>query len=362
MAQDWYVGIGGKARRIVKAYIGVGGKAREIVAGYVGVGGKARQFYSVKVKYKGIYSTTRYAPYGAENGSYAIFLTDTSPLETYAFNKSLVKSTVTNGITIRPNAICRIDSYACFSGNRTGYALNASLVKTSFTLSKNRYSATGCSLGTSGIIGYGHIGKDDSDDYQYAYDVDFFSNTFVRKTVEGGGIQTISSAINTSSYAIFAGGAKTPQGGTAGGNSYWQTFDKNYTRREIHVTNFNRYDLKRALVNNTGVFGGGQSYMSVLPEVKAINNNLTISSLSNLTYSNSLYCSTYIKNYAIYMDRRTDNTIVDVYDKNLVKTTDTRPVTTSDGYKNGVSFDKFGILSVQIGNNDETDGRLIVYQ
>lgn len=46
MAQDWYIGVGGKARRVVAAYIGVNGKARRITSGYFGVGGKARQFFS----------------------------------------------------------------------------------------------------------------------------------------------------------------------------------------------------------------------------------------------------------------------------------------------------------------------------
>lgn len=46
MAQDWYIGVGGKARRVVAAYIGVNGKARRITSGYFGIGGKARQFFS----------------------------------------------------------------------------------------------------------------------------------------------------------------------------------------------------------------------------------------------------------------------------------------------------------------------------
>lgn len=46
MAQEMYVGVNGKARKIIKAYVGVNGVAREITAAYVGVSSKARQFYA----------------------------------------------------------------------------------------------------------------------------------------------------------------------------------------------------------------------------------------------------------------------------------------------------------------------------
>lgn len=46
MAQEMYVGVGGKARKIIKAYVGVNDVAREITAAYVGVSSKARQFYT----------------------------------------------------------------------------------------------------------------------------------------------------------------------------------------------------------------------------------------------------------------------------------------------------------------------------
>ena len=43
---DMYVGINGKARKIIKAYVGVNGVARAITAGYAGVGGVARSIFS----------------------------------------------------------------------------------------------------------------------------------------------------------------------------------------------------------------------------------------------------------------------------------------------------------------------------
>lgn len=43
---DMYVGINGKARKIIKAYVGVNGVARAITAGYAGVGGIARSIFS----------------------------------------------------------------------------------------------------------------------------------------------------------------------------------------------------------------------------------------------------------------------------------------------------------------------------
>lgn len=46
MAQEMYVGINGKARKIIKAYVGVNGVAREITAGYAGVGGVAKKVFS----------------------------------------------------------------------------------------------------------------------------------------------------------------------------------------------------------------------------------------------------------------------------------------------------------------------------
>ena len=51
---DMYVGINGKARKIIKAYVGVNGVARAITAGYAGVGGVARSVFSgVQMPQKG---------------------------------------------------------------------------------------------------------------------------------------------------------------------------------------------------------------------------------------------------------------------------------------------------------------------
>ena len=46
MAEDFYIGVDGQARRVVSAYVGVDGVAREITGGYVGIDGTAKPFFS----------------------------------------------------------------------------------------------------------------------------------------------------------------------------------------------------------------------------------------------------------------------------------------------------------------------------
>lgn len=46
MAEDFYIGVDGQARRVVSAYVGVDGVAREITGGYVGIDGVANPFFS----------------------------------------------------------------------------------------------------------------------------------------------------------------------------------------------------------------------------------------------------------------------------------------------------------------------------
>ena len=46
MAEDFYIGVDGQARRVVSAYVGVDGVAREITGGYVGIDGVAKPFFS----------------------------------------------------------------------------------------------------------------------------------------------------------------------------------------------------------------------------------------------------------------------------------------------------------------------------
>lgn len=53
MAEEMYVGINGKARKIVDAYIGVNGKARRITDIYAGINGVARQVFDFEYPVKG---------------------------------------------------------------------------------------------------------------------------------------------------------------------------------------------------------------------------------------------------------------------------------------------------------------------
>ena len=46
MAEDFYIGVDGQARRVVSGYVGVDGVAREITGGYVGIDGTAKPFFS----------------------------------------------------------------------------------------------------------------------------------------------------------------------------------------------------------------------------------------------------------------------------------------------------------------------------
>ena len=53
MAEEMYVGINGKARKVVDAYIGVNGKAKRVTDIYAGINGVARRVFNFEYPVKG---------------------------------------------------------------------------------------------------------------------------------------------------------------------------------------------------------------------------------------------------------------------------------------------------------------------
>ena len=361
MAQDWYVGIGGKASRIVKAYIGVGGKAREIVAGYVGVGGKARKFWGGgRVKYKGVYSGIRLGyQNGGSNASYAIFMYFGAYSDGYdvdVYNKSLVRSNgPENSGRANFSDDCRLGTYAVFAGRREARLYNANLTISELNYSVSiRNGAGACSLGTSCAIGFGSASND-----EYNSTVDFYSENLARTKGTGSDGRSSLGAASTTNHYIFAGGA-TGGGGTHGGHNTFNAFDKNrvHTAGKIGAI---RFSLRSGTVNGTAVFGGGQSYMSYQTTVWAIKDNLTVSTLTPLSYANSGYWAANAGNYLIFMPTDNENVNVDIYDKNLVKTVESKQFT-SQTISASASFDDLGIFVVRNESSATSAGSIAVYE
>lgn len=328
MAQDWYVGIGGKARRIVKAYIGVGGKARAITAGYVGVGGKARQFWSGgKVKFKG------FGPAPRRNYSAGVGLTNHAVFEGYhpregfkdkwadAISSSLVLTNCPNFTSTNRYRMgaCRAGNYALFGGGRQGSGAtddvdvyNDNLVYSTKTLSRSLGQAYGCSASNIGIIGFGFTTSNISENR----DVNFFSTNLVMTEAKypDHARYNIATA-STGTYGIFAWGRES----NSNEKSYFDAFNQN----QVHTTG----QMTDARNGTIGVGYSGQAVMTDSASyADGIKSNLTTVSIDPIYPGDSgardVAAATNVGNYALFFgsDYTGWTEYMDIYDKNFVHT------------------------------------------
>lgn len=360
MAQDWYVGIGGKARRITKAYIGVGGKAREIVAGYVGIGGKARQFWSGgKVKFIGTVEKTRHTYYETTNtASYLLFGSYPSEDSPHidAYNNNLVRSNCPDYKYGRGGmGAARAGNYALFGGGHyssgshydTVEVYDNNLTHTTTSLVDGYYQTHGCSAGTTGIIGIGKTASN-STSGSYSNDYNFFSSSLVRTTSTIGSDykRRCPCTVSTGTYGIFAGGLISTTSTTHPLTTI-DAFNQNQVRTGLLLSERRYWDeTTRAgvAINGNAIIPGGQERTSgsygYLNIVDVINPNLVRSTISPLSVSREPI-SALVKDKAVIVgaqnfglgdNKEIANRAIDVYDKNLVRTNELGNIPNTYGY------------------------------
>ena len=179
MAEDFYIGVDGQARRVVSAYVGVDGVAREITGGYVGIDGVAKPFFSggkfdpqLMDGYTSIGNNA--LSMGVPLKEHVIFGMNYSYWNSYsiaAFDKNMVLTTF--DYDYMSNDSRDIDSFVSIEdeiavrGHNRGYnsgvlyndyfitGIDDNLVRNTIRYNYNRYHTCFCSLGDKCYIGFG---------------------------------------------------------------------------------------------------------------------------------------------------------------------------------------------------------------
>lgn len=348
MAQDWYVGIGGKARRIVKAYIGVGGKAREIVAGYVGVGGKARQFWGGgEAKYKGTTAANFRRIYTSSVGldNHAIFegysgLQGSDEKWADAIDRNLTIQTCPDfSSKNRANmGAVRAGNYAVFGGGGTVSDVDIysdSLVYSHTNLSRSLRTTYGASAGNIGVIGFGTT-TSSSTENTYVW---FFStNLVVTETRDYATYARDSIATaSTGTYALFAWGAES----NSQGKTTLNAFNQNYVHTHATMTTGDDDGVSGAGFNGKAVLYGIENAI-----VNGVNPNLTTVSLDTLGKARRPAAASAGKN-AIFIgdDYYSYGNLVDIYDNNFVHRYETLPMTDMEYTLTGSPLGRYAIFN-----------------
>lgn len=287
MAKKVYIGVDNKARKVKKIYFGVGDKARKVKKGYIGVGGVARPFWTGgEVAYYGVAdplgSAASMEPYGLTNSKYAMFTGGSvwssgsnGVSKLTAYDASLTRTTGT-GLGSYDGGKALVGDYCVFVGGRNGAgaasgitsagcAINASLTKTSLTLSKSREYMGSASVGNYAIFcGGGHKGSG-STEAEYYTRIDFYNSSLTRTTGEAD-VESAYNGSYTDSYAILV------------------DTDENCYAYDSALTKTKFMTLDSAAVSPTTTFAGYAVFSnsgSNNTNIKLFNNSLTLTTISN---------------------------------------------------------------------------------
>lgn len=310
MAKRTYIGVSGKARKIKKMYVGVSGKARKIKKAYIGVAGKARLFFSSgELSYYGTatpLSSARDELAGASAGGvYAVFAggyvgygygVDTVD----AYNAALTRvdaPSLASGM--RESCSATTNDYAIFTGgmrdNNTDSAqgavsaYNASLTKTTGSLSERRTLIYSTGLGEYGIFAGGNLAGN------YKSTVDVFDASLTRTNpgallIEGG---CAGAATTAGEYAIFAGGMNA-----WGSNANVSACNTSFTRIKAEDLSGIRSYFYGASNGNYALFAGGMNGSPTAVDV--YNSSLTKVSVDPLSVGRYAYAAVSIGNQAVF--------------------------------------------------------------
>ena len=333
MTKKAYIGVNNVARQVKKGYIGVDGVARKIKKAYIGVGGVARPCWSGgELTYYGKtsqsfnYAVRLYA--GGSIGDYALFAGGVDSNGTYrntvnAYNKQLVKSNPTPlSSALASLASANVGDYLLFASG-TVNAYNTLLTRT--IPEKQKYSngeSAGASIGDYALFG----GGADSDGYTINT-VDVYDATLTHTNPVAIFYQVGLGAAANEKYAIFAGGGDTTpiNGVVAISSSLTRTVPSSGLSNSV----------KNCAGGSIGVYalfaGGDKGGAGSYSTVDAYDGNLTRIVCSSLANARAYLTSTSIGDYALfgggvsnlYASNTNYYATVDVYDKNLTKTTTT---------------------------------------
>ena len=340
MAQDWYIGIGGKARRVVAAYVGVGGKARRITSGYFGVGGKARQFWSDGsiVEFDKTVSWPRDAhSIGVPNSSHIIWGLKNrdsayNASKYIAYDKNFVFKTVSQytnpiewgGDPLQPTKWASLaNKYAIFhetdmdndnSGSVGMYIYDNNLVDVGNISIPTHLTGKASVCGSTVYIGFGSQGgtlENDSVNY-----IDCMTSDLVLQnkiTVSNGRRSNVCSA-STNKYAMFLGGTGGPMSSSTHKYTAFSCVDVNGTLKDL--------TLPKGIGKNSYAFTMDKRTVYYFNNsdriLYSVNENLAFSSVGNTSttkmgsYRNTIATDNHIIYFAGEQIYSTDKNLVTV--------------------------------------------------
>ena len=261
----------------------------------------------------------------------------TPPSKITSINLSEVKEDV---------AAIATPDYALFAGGQTyssGFIMKDSvdayeknLIKsTPSALSVARHGATAATIANYAIFAGGSASSYSSDTQAVvdAYDENLTRSTAVELTHDRDQFP----ATTVGNYALFGGGFwYAPNGSmrTAATTSMVDAYDQNLTRTSVSELSQSRNRFAATTVGNYALFGGGSSEMSnnAYATVDVYTDELVKISVSELSQARNYLAATIVGNYALFgggtcMSAEAMGDIyfatVDVYDKNLVRSTAT---------------------------------------
>lgn len=290
-----------KAKKVKKIYVGINNFSKKVKKGYIGVNGKAKQFFSIE-KELNYYGT----------------ITPVSVWKQMVGKGNIGDYAIIGGGSIN-------GTYSSSIMKNSVEAYNKSLVKSSPTsLSQARRDVGFCSTPTHVIFAGGDPYNDGSTN------VDAYNSSLVRNTASHGTKLATICGGTVGQYGVMAGGQLWNEGKP---NVY--AYSNSLSRSTLSDLNASVIFAASASVGNYVLIGGGSTNGSIANatnKVTAYNSSLTKSTPSALKTSKCLMGGASLNNYALFLGGSSSNgyeTVVEVYNSDLVKTT---PISVSTGF------------------------------
>lgn len=331
MAKKAYIGVNGTARKVKKLYAGIENIARKVKKGYVGINGIARLFYSsvLQLMYYGtVTNLSMSLQYGsaASTGNHAIFgAGNKSSTTTCAYDGSLTrKSSPATGTARNRSAAAEVGGKAIFGGGETSSgstsatdAYNDSLTKISVSSIHNAYNLAAASNGTRAVFAGG---RRKTTDYDYVRSFD--ASLSMSSAVYLSQARTELKAAGTSSHIIFAGG------NTGNYETIYSTtvdaINNSMTISTLSPLPYAISDFGGATNGTYAIFAGGinvsGSYYYNIASVFAYNPSLTRINLTSLSSARRYILGAEINGYTLFSgDEASNIKTVDIYDPNRTR-------------------------------------------
>lgn len=363
MAKGAYIGINGAARKVKKGYIGVDGAARKIRKAYLGVGGAARPCWSGGTPtYYGTVTPmayTRGQHSGVSFAEKAVFADGNDITTMDIYDKDLTRSNHAERKIARFRvASTTLDHYALFSGGFTAnwwHTGNVISTVEAFDESFTSHSAPNMSVvmaghggGSLGDICLFAAGYTQGSSATPTANVDAY-NDELTKTVCAALSNAHEDAVGAVGDHFIIHCCDTAQ--------VVDTYDRDLTKKSISTSLTGTFGSKPMTIGHHALFCGRQASNAMQKTCVAYDENLTRTSLTDLSVGRIRSATFVLKGHAFIAGGLTANSAtavsnaVDIYDDSLTRTTGT-PISSSRWWGEGAVVGDFGLVGGGILSDD----------